>query len=146
MHMTYMNTFLPYESFPESAQVLDMRRLGKQRVECLQILRALLGETAGWRHHPAVKMWDGYECSLASYAVSICTEWIERGYADTCQLKIMELAARHGLVDATHAPPWLGDAAFHASHRSNLLRKDPVYYSQFGWTEPSDLPYVWPSH
>lgn len=33
---------------------------------------------------------------------------------------------------------------FHASHRSNLLRKDPVWYSQFNWTEPNNLPYVWP--
>ena len=32
----------------------------------------------------------------------------------------------------------------HASHRSNLLRKDPEHYMQFGWTEPPDLPYVWP--
>lgn len=32
----------------------------------------------------------------------------------------------------------------HASHRSNLLRKEPEYYTQFGWTEPPDLPYVWP--
>jgi hypothetical protein len=41
-------------------------------------------------------------------------------------------------------PPWWGDPAFHASHRSNLLRKDPVWYGQFGWAEPPDLPYVWP--
>jgi hypothetical protein len=41
-------------------------------------------------------------------------------------------------------PPWLGDEAFHASHRSNLLRKNPEWYGQFGWTEPDDLPYVWP--
>jgi hypothetical protein len=38
----------------------------------------------------------------------------------------------------------LGDEAFHASHRSNLLRKDRDYYGAFGWTEPDDLPYVWP--
>jgi hypothetical protein len=32
----------------------------------------------------------------------------------------------------------------HDSHRSNLLRKDPQWYGQFGWTVPDDLPYVWP--
>lgn len=32
----------------------------------------------------------------------------------------------------------------HASHRSNLLRKEPEHYTQFGWTEPPDLAYVWP--
>jgi hypothetical protein len=44
-----------------------------------------------------------------------------------------------------HYPPWLGNESFHASHRSNLLRKDFDYYSQFKWTEPTTLPYIWPS-
>ena len=38
----------------------------------------------------------------------------------------------------------MGDPAFHASHRSNLLRKDPTYYGAFGWAEDATLPYVWP--
>lgn len=36
-----MQTFLPFPSRVKSARVLDDRRLGKQRVECLQILGAL---------------------------------------------------------------------------------------------------------
>lgn len=36
-----MQTFLPYPSGVKSARVLDRQRLGKQRVECLQILAAL---------------------------------------------------------------------------------------------------------
>jgi hypothetical protein len=43
-------------------------------------------------------------------------------------------------------PPWLGLEIYHASHRSNLLRKDPVWYGKFGWIESPDLPYYWPSH
>ena len=39
-----MQTFLPYESFAESAKVLDWRRLGKQRVEGMQIIKAITGE------------------------------------------------------------------------------------------------------
>jgi hypothetical protein len=27
---------------------------------------------------------------------------------------------------------------------SNLIRKNPQHYSQYGWTEPQDLPYIWP--
>lgn len=38
-----MQTFLPYADFKKSAQVLDGMRLGKQRVETLQIMQALLG-------------------------------------------------------------------------------------------------------
>ena len=33
-----MQTFLPYADFAQSAKVLDMKRLGKQRVEVLQLL------------------------------------------------------------------------------------------------------------
>jgi len=31
----------------------------------------------------------------------------------------------------------------HASHRSNLLRKNFEFYSKFGWKEPDNLPYIW---
>lgn len=36
-----MQTFLPYANAAQSARVLDTARLGKQRVECLQILATL---------------------------------------------------------------------------------------------------------
>ena len=49
-----MQTFLPYASFIKSAQCLDDKRLGKQRVECLQILKAIKDVNYGWRNHPAV--------------------------------------------------------------------------------------------
>ena len=47
-----MQTFLPYSSFDLTMECLDYRRLGKQRVEAFQILRALRGETDGWTNHP----------------------------------------------------------------------------------------------
>jgi hypothetical protein len=40
-------------------------------------------------------------------------------------------------------PGWFGRKNFHEAHRSNLLRKDPVYYGNLGWRESSDLPYLW---
>ncbi len=39
-----MQTFLPFSDYALSAQALDNKRLGKQRVETLQILQVLLGE------------------------------------------------------------------------------------------------------
>ena len=39
-----MQTFLPYPDFKQSAACLDYRRLGKQRVEGVQILKKILGE------------------------------------------------------------------------------------------------------
>lgn len=89
-----MQTFLPYPNFSGSAEVLDPRRLGKQRVEAMQILRALTRPVYGWKHHPAVLMWRGHEEALGAYAVAICREWCRRGHADTCETKILgDLAA-----------------------------------------------------
>lgn len=142
-----MQTFLPYPDFAESARVLDRQRLGKQRVEVLQLLRALLVPGSGWANHPAAKMWRGLEAWLAEYGLVVCREWIRRGYKDTCRTKIHAICSEYDLVpfeDGSNGPSWIGDPAFHASHRSNLLRKDPVHYGRFGWTEPNDLPYVWP--
>lgn len=138
-----MNTFLPYPSFAESARVLDRQRLGKQRVEVLQLLRALTGQTKGWANHPAALMWRGHEAELAAYGLIVCVEWRVRGYKDSCYDKILDVLGTLSLPFAGPAA-WFGDDAFHASHRSNLLRKDPEHYGQFGWTEPHDLPYVWP--
>ncbi len=56
-----MQTFLPFPSFHASAAVLDVRRLGKQRVEAVQVLRGLVVPGYGWRRHPAVQL--GASCS-----------------------------------------------------------------------------------
>ena len=65
-----MQTFLPFSSIRRSVSSLDNKRLGKQRVEVLQILKALSGETKGWVNHPATAMWRGYEDALVFYGVS----------------------------------------------------------------------------
>lgn len=149
-----MQTFLPYASAWRTAKCLDNKRLGKQRVECKQILIALgidIGQHRGnpesrWRNHPAVRMWSGHELCLAEYAEVMCIEWKRRGFKDSLAVQFQEAAQR--LADAClfagHAPNWLGYDRLHASHRSNLLRKDASWYRQFGWQEPSDLPYWWP--
>ena len=148
-----MQTFLPYANFTDSANCLDNKRLGKQRVECLQILRTLVGQSNGWANHPAVKMWQGYETALTNYAIAVCNEWTNRGFKDTCKGKIIDLwisfrsamsSLGVRLANETN-PPWLGESAFHESHQSNLLRKDPKWYGRFGWEVSNDLPYYWPS-
>lgn len=139
-----MQTFLPYEKFEASASVLDRQRLGKQRVEVLQILRTLGGESAGWRNHPVVRMWRGWEHLLVDYGLAVCAEWVERGYTDTCAEKIARFDTQfHGQRDG-RVPRWLGDEVFHLSHRSNLVRKKPDWYGPVWPRVPSDLPYVWP--
>ena len=77
-----MQTFLPYPDFAASARVLDQARLGKQRVETLQALRALVIPDYGWRQHPAIRMWMGYVPALTVYGLAMVSEWVSRGHAD----------------------------------------------------------------
>lgn len=81
-------------------------------------------------------MWQGYRDALALYHNIMIEEWIQRGYNNTMVLE--------EVGDNIEFPPWI-NGPIHASHRSNLLRKDQKYYSKFGWEEPNNLPYVWPS-
>jgi hypothetical protein len=132
-----MQTFLPYPDFAASVRALDSKRLGKQRVEAWQILKTLWGAAQGWRNHPAVKMWRGYELALSSYYNAALTEWISRGYRNT--MLHMPTVPRPVL------PPWIGDAAFHLSHQSNLIRKLPEFYGPRFPGAAAGLPYIWPS-
>lgn len=131
-----MQTFLPYPSLIKSLRCLDTKRLGKQRVEAFQILRALCGITKGWQNHPATRMWRDYEGALAMYYNQSLFEWERRGFQNNMEC-IRNI--REPLL-----PPWFGNTDFHAAHRSNLLRKDLEHYSKFCWSEPLDLPYIWP--
>lgn len=137
-----MQTFMPYPDFTQTAKVLDYRRLGKQRVECFQILRALTDPEYGWKNHPAVKMWKGHERSLVSYGLAIVEEWTSRGYKDSVKTRLLSLLP--ALPGEDSPPVWVGNDKVHQSHRSNLLRKFPSYYRKVWPTDPDDLPYVWP--
>ena len=134
-----MQTFLPYPSFEQTAAILDWKRLGNQRLEGRLICKIITTPdyVGAWAHHPAVKMWRGYENALKLYVNTVISEWIRRGYLNT--LPSYDLAGSEILF-----PEWLGDPRFHDSHKSKLLRKFPEYYRQFHWNVPDDLPYFWP--
>jgi hypothetical protein len=159
-----MQTFLPLPDVMESLKCLDYRRLGKQRVEAMQLIKSMVLQDVnnlrdlhpeahsrlslpsewdpatikiGWANHPAREMWRGHIGALAIYHDSSIVAWKLRGYNNT--LPYLSSPGKHKL------PSWFGDEEFHASHRSNLLRKDPLWYGELGWTDPSDLEYIWPS-
>lgn len=142
-----MQTFLPFPDFRQSAAALDPARLGKQRVEALQMLRALVIPEYGWQSHPAVRMWMGHVPALTMYGLAMVDEWTARGGEDTTRDKIMEFAPQAAHPDYAAKIPmpyWLGNPDFHLSHRSRLLAKDERFYaSVFPGTDP-DLEYVWP--
>jgi len=131
-----MQTFMPCTDFSECARVLDYRRLGKQRVECKQILNALQKTSGGWVNHPATKMWRGYEPALRQYMRAIILEWISRGYKNNMEIPEPE---------EFEYPHWWGAEEVHLSHRKALLEKDfEFYYGNHGWEDEPELNYVWP--
>lgn len=138
-----MQTFLPYSDFQKSAQCLDYRRLGKQRVEAKQIYLALTDPNYGWKNHPAVKMWRGYEQALARYGLAICKEWRARDYKDSLMLWFLQRAYSHTLCEVV-LPFWIDNEDFHRSHQSNLIRKLPSHYKPLFPGVSEDLPYIWP--
>lgn len=132
-----MQTFLPYADFSRSLQCLDKRRLGKQRVEAFQILKAIQTPTYGWQNHPAVNMWRGFELALAEYYNESLRAFTNAGGKNI----VLQPIYIHGSYTY---PLWLGNELVHSTHRANLLRKDPVFYGQYGWTEQPLEGYHWP--
>ena len=148
-----MQTFVPYPDFEASARALDAKRLGKQRVEVIQIVRALTVAGYAWKSHPAVLMWQGYEEALGRYGLTMCEVWLELGFGDTCAATITADLAAFGiphlrteseLAAAGALPGWLFDPAVQRSHQSALVRKDPEFYRPRFPDVPPDIEYVWP--
>src|SRR5918911_4820112 len=109
-----MQTFVPVADFESSARLLDTARLGKQRVEALQILRALELPDYGWASHPAVTMWRGRTPALVAYGLAMVRVWRESGFAGSTETPIGEFAP--SVATATQAelaaagllPSWVG--------------------------------------
>ena len=150
-----MQTFLPFASdYKANAKCLDNKRLGKQRVEGYQILKALLGESTGWVNHPATRMWKGHEYQLFQYLLEICIEWRHRGYKDTVQDSLYQLMFKHQ-VPFTQLPEWLNNPAIAITHQANLYIKNSIHYEEFAPATkiyqqyiccPSKCNYYWPLH
>lgn len=118
-----MQTFMPCNDFRKSLESLDNKRLGKQRVEAMQIFNVLNNPAKkGWRNHPAVKMWIGYEDALKLYQDTAIRVWVERGFRNT-----MHFLSNN---DSPKMPWWMGKEDFHKSMRSRLIVKDREFYIQ----------------
>ena len=133
-----MQTFLPYKDFQKSAEALDNKRLNKQILEGYQILNVLSNDDprAGWRNHPAVKMWRGHEKALLEYVMTCVREADKRGIKtenNVANIKALALKKMDAWGDGL--PMWYHDfEKSHrvvATHKANLYRKDPVYYFDF---------------
>jgi hypothetical protein len=65
--------------------------------------------------------------------------------ADLADVGVPGVRSQAQLARAGRLPGWLGDPAFHRSHQSALVRKDPDWYRPHFPDVPDDLPYVWPA-
>jgi hypothetical protein len=145
-----MQTFIPYGSdVVANARVLDFRRLGKQRVEAYQIVKALTEIDYGWQNHPAVKMWRSHIDALCVYGLGMCSEWLSRGYKDSLSVRFAEFLGIDAQPSASTLesivwPEWIDRTDITVSHRANLIRKMPEHYGSIWPTVDSSLPYVWP--
>ena len=142
-----MQTFMPYSEYHKVAKILDYRRLGKQRIECLQTYNQLTLGKGGFPHHPINKMWKYHVESLAEYTNAMITEWINRGYKNTmhyirCCKNFSNYSTEHHIK-----PDWVFYWELQRSHQSNLLRKDWEYYRKcFDNDIQTDMPYSWPEY
>lgn len=156
-----MQTFLPSRTFNISAQMLDSKRLNKQILEGYQILNVLSNDDphAGWRNHPAVKMWRGSEHFLYSYVLAMVAEANKRGIKTDKNLENLT-NLRNRMKDnwGTNSPDWYHDEIIMrkitTTHRANLFVKDPERYYSFEYAvdhldnQPccEKCKYYWPTH
>jgi hypothetical protein len=134
-----MQTFLPYKSFEESANVLDKKRCWKQVVETAQIISVLEGKTTAWQNHPAVQMWVWYTPALKYYF---------NCFLEVCLLK-HKINTKYEMFDLPKIirfPWWLGNGVFHRAMRARLIEKDESFYLPLFPNDKdfNDGKYAWP--
>ena len=139
-----MQTFICDIVLNISASNLDVKRLGKQRIEAIQIAMCLLEKESKWKNHPAVKMWKGFEVFLVKeYLKSILDEWNKRGFKnEKCKehyFRLLEKVKNKKIIK----PYWI-NSEFIEAHRSNLIRKKPEFYKKLWSFTESNLEYIWP--
>ena len=160
-----MQTFLPHSTFTNCAIALDNKRLNKQILEGYQILNVNSGmsKTGGWRNHPAVLMWRGFEGALLDYINEMIKEAKRRGInTEGNENNINSLVNKVGSKWTHDIPSWMYDNTklmrVITTHRSNLFKKDPLYYARYqnSMSSPYNIPccpdrkipcqYYWVTH
>ncbi len=159
-----MQTFLTSTNSLKCAQNLDSKRLNKQILEGYQILNVLSGRTkGGWRNHPAVLMWKGYEHGLWQYVGSMINIASLRGIKTENNVKNLNALYEECSDDWGNEHPafWRDEnkvMRIITTHRANLFKKDPLYYVKYQYAvdSPYNAPccpdrkepckYYWPTH
>lgn len=144
-----VNIFIIVPDIQKTAEMLDYKRLGKQRVEAFQIINCLdeydrTGNiTQGWKNHPATKSWMGFTNHLKVYFNIITREWVKRGYTNNMSFYEID-ETPYNIVDCGFDgksitydaskfniysfPFWVSFYPFYMSHQAALCRKNPQHY------------------
>jgi hypothetical protein len=156
-----VQTFLPSKDFDTTASMLDSKRLNKQILECYQILKVLSSDDpkAGWRNHPAVKMWRGHEHTLFTYSLAMVSEAKRRGIkTDKNMDNLINLRVANLKKWGSGFPEWYQNSdemkRITVTHMARLFVKDPVFYQPFSFFSEhkdnvpccSHCNYYWPTH
>lgn len=136
---------MTHSNYVDTAKSLDNKRLGKQRVEAYQILKAIRGDygtNGAWVNHPATNMWRNHEYELALYGLTISVEFYERGHDGyNMMMKFTDLCNELQSNNRKSYPWWVNNQLLLLTHQSNLVRKNPDHYE---FNVPNNIPYVWP--
>lgn len=135
MFLRGMQVFRPYVDWRRSAAVLDDRRLGKQRVECKQVLNVILRRLGlindglrGWLNHPIVLLYYNggrpYISDLAGFFNACVEEWVRRGFRSSISLSDIE----HLFTKVEHIDGTPVTRVHEIEYRRLLLIKDPKHY------------------
>jgi hypothetical protein len=156
-----VQTFLPSANPVTTARWLDSKRLNKQILECYQILNVLSGKspTGGWRNHPAVLMWKGYERGLWQYVQAMIREARNRGIrTENNEANLNRLKDQCWDKWGNQKPSFWNDTnklmRVITTHKASLFDKDPMYYLKFAhakysiYNQPccSTCKYYWITH
>lgn len=114
----------------DTFEVLDKRRLNKQKIECKQIMNAIDGISTAWKNHPIVKSYTPYRKWLGVYY------WLIEEYTSSNSDLLMML----------HYNKWLWEnrPIFHTEEYFNQMKrrlytKDNKLYSLYSELGESDI-------
>lgn len=119
---------LDHKDISKTFDILDIRRLCKQRCEGWQVFCAALGiSNKRWQNHPCTKLWKDYLPYLVFVYLRLCMKkWKLLGCDNTKSNVNFWKMVFHLIIRFKWIPrkPKFIDKDFVLRHRSNLIRKE----------------------
>lgn len=166
-----VNIFIIVPNIQLTADMMDKKRIGKQRIEVKQIIDILeeidkngSSKSKSRVSHPAIKSWIGYTNHLKVYFNIIVRKWISYGFKNNYELYDIDERPYNivpCIFDGKTAsydiskfnqysfPFWVSFPPFYMSHQASLCRKDPLHYRGLLRDELKPFlnnGYFWPSN